>query len=154
MLVRIAMENDYEGIRRLASQVHELHVLNRPDVFNNVDSFQKDYFESLLKNENATILVADDDRQIMGFCIVIAKEPSRIPMMKSRRVACLESLCVDKEHRRAGIGKSLYNKALEMAKQQGFDTLELTVWSFNTKAIQFYEQMGMTPCSMKMEQRL
>ncbi len=40
------------------------------------------------------------------------------------------------------IGKALYQKTVEIAKQKELDYLWLGVWEHNPKAIQFYEKIG------------
>ena len=37
MKIREINENDFEEIKKLGIQVHELHIKNRPDVYNEMD---------------------------------------------------------------------------------------------------------------------
>lgn len=154
MKLRIISENDFNGIHDLVYQVHELHVNNRSDVYNAVDPFDKEYFQFLLKDEDTIALVSEIEQQIVGFCVVTLKQPSKNPIMKTRQVAFMECLCVDKQHRKCGIGRALFNKATTLSKQKGADVMELMVWSFNNTAIKFYENMGMSPRSIIMEKTL
>ncbi len=41
-----------------------------------------------------------------------------------------------------GLGKALFNQALQRAKEQSFRYIWLGVWEQNTKAISFYESQG------------
>ena len=77
MKLRIISENDFNGIHDLVYQVHELHVNNRSDVYNAVDPFDKEYFQFLLKDEDTIALVSEIEQQIVGFCVVTLKQPSK-----------------------------------------------------------------------------
>lgn len=154
MLNRKIIERDFERIHKLACQVHELHVANRPDIYNNIDSFDKAYFDFLMKDPNTISLVAEQEGEVIGFCVVTLKEASKNPLLKARRVALMEKLCVDKRYRNLGIGKGLFNEAKAAVQEKGYDTIELMVWSFNDSAIEFYKSIGMKPRSVIMEQKI
>lgn len=154
MLNRKIQEHDFEGIHKLVCQVHELHVANRPDIYNDIDAFDREYFDFLRKDPNTISLVTELEDKIVGFCIVTLRQPSKNPLLKARKVAYMEDLCVDKRHRNLGIGRTLFNEVKLTAKEKGYDVMELMVWSFNDTAIKFYESMGMKPRSMFMEQKL
>ena len=154
MLNRKIIERDFAGIHKLACQVHGLHVANRPDIYNNIDSFDRAYFDFLMKDPNTISLVAEQEGEVIGFCVVTLKEASKNPLLKARKVACMDKLCVDKRYRNLGIDKGLFNKARAAVQEKGYDTIELMVWSFNDSAIEFYKSMGMEPRSVIMEQKV
>ncbi len=151
MLIRMMAENDYDEIRKLVCQVHRLHVSNRADVYNDIDPLDKPSFNLLLKDTNTFILVAESDHNLVGFCEVSLKESSKNPLLKARRVAWIEDLCIDKNYRERGIGKALFYESKRLAKSKGFEVMELMVWSFNEAALNFYENVGMKPRSIIME---
>ena len=41
-----------------------------------------------------------------------------------------------------GVGKTLLHTAIKIAQAEGFQTLWLGVWEFNTRAIEFYHRQG------------
>jgi diamine N-acetyltransferase len=53
-----------------------------------------------------------------------------------------------------GLGRLMFEKAIEFTKKAGAVSLELGVWEFNETAIKFYEAMGMKTQARKMEIRL
>ena len=154
MKIREIHENDFEQIKKLVIQVHELHIKNRPDIYNEIDPLDKEYFEFIRKDEKTIALVSERESEIIGFCIVTLREPSKNPLMKSRQVAYMEELCVNQEDRKLGIGKSMHEEAKRLSKLRGADVMELMVWSFNSDAMDFYHAMGMTERSIIMEQKL
>lgn len=154
MIIRIISEKDYEGIKKLVFQVHKLHLENRPDAFNDVDPFDKTYFDFIVNDEKTIALVSEKDDDIIGFCLVTLRDPSENPILKVRNVAFVEDLCVDNQCRKMGIGKALMEEMERQCKARGADVIELTVWSFNGHAINFYENLGMLPRSITMEKHL
>jgi len=154
MMMRKISEKDYMGIKRLVFQVHKLHLENRPDVFNDVDPFEKPYFDSMEKDERTIAIVCENNAEIIGFCAATLPPPSMNPILKKRNVAFVENLCVDDQWRKAGIGKALMEEMERQCKSRGADVMELNVWSFNDNAIHFYERLGMSHRSMIMEKYL
>ncbi len=41
-----------------------------------------------------------------------------------------------------GVGRELYNHALKVAREHGYNQIWLGVWEHNLKAIQFYKKLG------------
>ncbi len=82
------------------------------------------------------------------------RESPEIPIFVRRRYAVIESVVVAEEHRRAGIGRGLVEKAHQWAVAEGADSIELNVWEFNQGAVEFYERLGYETASRKMSKRL
>jgi ribosomal protein S18 acetylase RimI-like enzyme len=154
MLIRKISEKDYDGIKKLVLQVHKLHLENCPDVYNDVDSFNKAYFDFLLKDEKTIALVSEKDTGIIGICIATLRNPSENSILKVQNVAFVEDLCVDEHYRKMGIGRALLEEMECQSKARGADVMELTVWSFNENAVNFYKTLGMSPRSITMEKHL
>jgi ribosomal protein S18 acetylase RimI-like enzyme len=56
----------------------------------------------------------------------------------------LEDLFVEREARRAGLGRALVTAAFERAERRGCARMELDVDEGNTGALAFYEKLGLT----------
>ncbi|SDJ62636.1 GNAT family N-acetyltransferase [Salimicrobium halophilum] len=54
----------------------------------------------------------------------------------------IERIYVRSRFQKQGLGKVLYNKALEIAKEQEKEKIWLGVWETNRNAISFYAKMG------------
>ena len=63
----------------------------------------------------------------------------------------INDMCVNEKARGKNIGRQLVNRAKDYAREIGAIRLELTVWGFNKNARQFYEQIGMTERTIRME---
>ena len=154
MQIRPMRAEDFDSVKEIVQQVHTLHLHNRPDIYNAVDPLDKKYFDFLLSDENTLTLVAQAEGKAVGLCVVTLRAPSENPIIKARKVAYMEDLCVEERYRRCGIGKKLFCEMRTLAQQKGAQALELMVWSFNKAAIRFYESVGLTPRSIMMEEKL
>ena len=150
-MIREMNLNDYEDVRILVKQIHELHLSNRPDIYNDGESFPKEYFEKVLNDANNLNYVYIENKKIVGVLIVAIQHTNPLPIIKPRTFYFIENIVVDKNHRRKGIAKKLFSYLTLKAKENNIDSIELNVWSFNTEAIKFYESMGMNIKNIRME---
>lgn len=153
-MIRKIVEKDYEELKKLVYQVHELHFRNRPDIYNDVNPLPLEYFNEILNDKAALNYVYVENNKICGLLMAIKKCDRAIPILKQRTIYYIEDIVVDKECRRKGIGKKLYNYLKEQASKENIDAIELNVWSFNESAIKFYESLGMSVKNLKLEQIL
>ena len=145
-------EKDYEQVDKLMKQVHELHVMNRPDLYVPLEHpYSKSEFVKMIEDKNVVAIIAEEDDEALGICIVTMRTKT---CMVEKCTAYMEDLCVEKEHRGKGIGKSLFYKALEFSRQRGAERLDLMVWAFNEDAMRFYESLGMKPQRFIYEKKL
>ena len=153
-MIRKIAEKDYEELKKLVYQVHELHCSNRPDIYNDGNRLPLEYFNELLNDTNAFNYVYVEDDKIYGLLMATKKNNRAIPIVKQRTTYFIEVIVVDKNSRRKGIGKKLYYFLKEKASEENVDAIELNVWGFNESAIKFYESLGMSVKNMKLEQLL
>lgn len=150
-MIREMNLNDYEDVRILVRQIHELHLSNRPDIYNDGESFPKEYFEKVLSDANNLNYVYVESKKIVGVLNASLQYTNSLPIIKPRTYYFIENIVVDKNHRRKGIAKKLFSYLTLKAKENNIDSIELNVWSFNTEAIKFYESMGMNIKNIRME---
>lgn len=152
--VREAKMEDYDRINCLAKEVHSLHIINRPDIYQDADKpIDYNYFEILIDNSNAKIylLENDVDKDLIGYIILEEIETHRRSILRERKIVFINDLCVKEEYKGMGIGRLLFEKAVSYGREIGVDSLELGVWEFNEDAIKFYESMGMSTKDRRME---
>lgn len=155
ILLRDFTFDDFESINILMNQVHKLHLENRPDIYVEIDSpLSENDFKNIVRDENSIAILVENNGEILGFCIVTIRQPSKNPVLVPRRIAYMEDLCVRQDCQNKGIGKQLYCEVLNRIKKFDVDSLELMVWSFNEGAIGFYKNMGMTAKNYIMEIKL
>jgi ribosomal protein S18 acetylase RimI-like enzyme len=62
--------------------------------------------------------------------------------MQNENTLEIERIYVLKEFHGKKVGQTLYNKAIELAKEKSVDYVWLGVWEHNPRAIRFYEKNG------------
>jgi len=155
MIIRQAVLSDVDGLVRLLQQIAKLHHKGRPDLFKpNSQKFSAEEVEKILGDKDFRVFVAADDKNcILGYCFCKLRTSSH-PVLHTYTALYIEDFCVDESLRGQGIGKKLFDAALEYGKAQGVYNIELNVWNFNQGAVKFYESLGFSSRSMVMERIL
>lgn len=154
IIIRKAKIEDFQRVHELAMQVHKLHVKERGDIYKDADPLKFEEFIEDLSNESNIYLVAELENKIIGICFSHIKEMTEKSIMKARRILYIDDLCIDETMQRKGIGRKMYNQIVQVAKKRNVDSVELLVWGFNKKAINFYKNMGMNVKNIRFEQRI
>lgn len=142
MIIRNIELEDFEKVNLVMREVHALHVKKRPDLYKDVDEpYPRDQFISDIQNENMITVLAEENNEILGICMVSFREQT---CMVKKRTAYMDVLCVSEPYRRRGIGTSLFLYVQEATKMKGAERLDLMVWGFNERAYTFYEKLGMS----------
>ena len=94
-------------------------------------------FQRIIESDSAQILIAEDENgEILGtMTLIIFQIPTGIR-------AWIEDVVVDSSARGKGIGKKLNLAALELAKQAGAKTVDLTSRPARQEANQLYRSIG------------
>lgn len=150
--IRRSQQHDYDALIPLFRQVHEFHVLMRPDVYKeNETPVERGFFENQLINDKQHIFVACIDTDIAGVIVTKEEEVLENTFVKARTVLLIQSLCVAEIHRNKGIGKKLTEYVFDLGRSLKVDSIELGVLDENTAAIEFYQRVGMKTKSRRME---
>jgi ribosomal protein S18 acetylase RimI-like enzyme len=142
--IREANLQDYEELCEVIAEADDLHREAIPRMFRAPEgpARPKEYVRSIITNENAILMVAQSEEEIVGLVKVDVRQAPDIPLMVPRRYATIGTLVVRRRYRRLGVGRALMEAAQRWAQGQGASEVELTVWEFNTAAIDFYEELG------------
>lgn len=155
MIIRKAKLTDIDRLSELLYEVHKLHARYRPDVFKKrKQKYTKKDLETVLTNELTPVWVAEEKRQVVGYIFCIYEEIKDHKSMTDRKTLYIDDLCVDKEFRKKGIGRQLYNYAKMIGRTNGCYDITLNVWNLNPGAIAFYEKLGLKPMKIYMEEIL
>jgi ribosomal protein S18 acetylase RimI-like enzyme len=100
--------------------------------------------------------VAEADKRILGFVIGRESSPPAeiLDKWKSRKVASIDALAVDEDHRRRGIAASLLTVLFGVFKQKEIDLVTLSVPVVEKAAIMLYGKMGFEPRAQFLWKRL
>jgi RimJ/RimL family protein N-acetyltransferase len=97
---------------------------------------ERRYIRAVRRHPDAAVLVAEEEGEIVGRLSV-----ARDPHPASAHVADL-GLMVDASRRRRGVGRALLDGAVEWARANGVEKLELHVFPWNEPALRLYESYG------------
>lgn len=97
-------------------------------------------FEDDLKDRHRHLLVARNSVGLMGYALLDLRAQ---PVSNSSGTAEINTLYVRRHHQRLGLGKKLFDRAVQLAADAGQPKLFLTVYEKNAPAIAFYEAQGM-----------
>lgn len=152
MIIRRAVETDIPFLNELLIQVCSVHSEGRPDLFK---KGAKKYTDSelidLLSDQNRPVFVAEKEGIVVGYCFC-ELQPRKGNIFHDKTTLYIDDLCVDESCRRQGVGEKLYRHAVEFAREKGCYDITLNVWSLNSKAIAFYQKMGLKPLKIYMEE--
>lgn len=96
------------------------------------DEKTRENFDYVLNDKNYLFLVAESNKQMMGY----------IGVSISFESSDLLTICVDKSYRGKGIAKSLVFSMIEILKGKNVEHILLEVNENNTNAIKLYEKIG------------
>lgn len=155
MEIRRAKPEDSESIKKLLSQVLEVHYMGRPDLFR-ADSrkYTDSELEELMTEDDRPIFVAVIGTEVVGYAFCIMREQRNSNIMNDVKTLYIDDLCVAEGLRGQKIGSALFEYVREYAVKNGCYNLTLNVWACNSAAMRFYEKCGLKPQKTEMEEIL
>lgn len=139
-MLELARESDWEAIRRLSVQIHDLHAAWRPDIyFHCEEPYPKEKF--LEDVANRLVFVSKQNNEIAGYVVLSVLQKGG-PGTHSQKLLRLDSICVDENYRGQGIGKAMVADVRALARAFGCGEVLLGVHPENGRALAFYQKCG------------
>jgi GNAT superfamily N-acetyltransferase len=150
--IRRATENKYEAMNVLLEEIDAYHREALPHVFRKPDgpARTREFMATALADENAVIFLAENHDQIIGLLYAYVRSIPDIPIRIPCRAGEIDMIVVAEKYRRHGVGKALMETAHQWAGQMKLDRLELSVWTFNQGAQDFYLELDYKPAFIRM----
>lgn len=141
VLIRRATIEDLYAIQSLSFALFEYEktYTNEYDLAWSHSADGKKYFTKRLKSRSMFILLAQVDKQIVGYVAVCI---ARISERFYNPIAEIENLCVDPLYRGKGVGTMLMQEISNIVKKRGVKRLKVIVLSNNNPALRFYRNNG------------
>jgi ribosomal protein S18 acetylase RimI-like enzyme len=105
-----------------------------------IENFSAAALINEIQNPNSEFYFAINENDIIGYLKLNFGQSQT--ELKDATAAEIERIYVLNEYHGKSIGKLLYEKALEIAKDRGVNYIWLGVWEENPRAIRFYEKCG------------
>ncbi|HOO31850.1 MAG TPA: GNAT family N-acetyltransferase [Thermotogota bacterium] len=97
--------------------------------------------DALLKAEKLNLLMARDGEQPIGYCIATVEG----------KKGDIESLYLEKEYRKYGIGNELMKRSIEWIKANNPEEISVTVAAGNEEVLDFYRRFGFEISTLKLK---
>ena len=141
MEIEKAKLEQLEIINKIGVQCHNLHVNWRKDIFRKTNNIiTEERLKLLIDTEK--ILVAVENGIVQGFMILDEKVRLGRELLVDKKYLVIDTIAIDVNFRRKGIGTKLLEYAEMIALKEGFTDLYLTVNEENTAGINNYEKFG------------
>ena len=150
--IRKACLEDYKSLCTVYDELDSLYLQNHPELFKKplISSRDESDIKNLIEDPNRVLFVAEYNSEIIGFADCFIAKAIDHPVIKERKWVQLDNIAVKNEYQNKKIGNLLLEKVKEWAKEKNINRIELTVYSFNTNTITFYEKKGFNEISKKM----
>lgn len=143
-LIRNAKLSDYSEIAKLDKLLNSDHMSQRSDIIRQDISFiTLEQFSTFMSSNNKIIIVAEINGEIIGFLLAKRCNYHNHAAIRNMSVIEIEKIYVNPLHRHMRVGTALFTKMVDIAKSCSIKKIELTVWSWNKDAIEFYHKLGL-----------
>lgn len=148
--IRNAITNDYGSVIKIISQVQDMHVEWRPDIYKYNDNLiTKEEFEKIVEN-NTFFVAENENKKIVGVLEIIFRHIES-PAHVTRDVIFIDTMAVDEKYRGLGVGHKMFEFLKMMKIEKNMDGIELQVNARNRAAYEMYKKYGFTEKSINME---
>jgi ribosomal protein S18 acetylase RimI-like enzyme len=110
------------------------------------EKIMRRFLADLSSSSHSCLLVAERDREVIGFLSGELREGS--PAFEPKTWAAVEDVYVVPDHRSSGVGRALFEEYQKWAREKGTDGISLQVAADNTRARKFYEELGFREVSV------
>lgn len=148
-MLQLAVPADWEAVKRLSVQIHDLHAQWRPDIYYHSDEpLPYDCFCDLIRDR--MIYVAKVDGIVAGY-VTLSISNKGGEGTHPKKVMRIDSICVDEAVRGHGIGTQMVEDARALCVAFGCQSLILGVHPENNRAVDFYQKCGFRIRTFNME---
>ena len=140
--IRPGRRSDAAAAARLWVRSAEEHTLYDPVYATAPDAekVMRRFLADLSGSSHSCLFVAEIDGEVIGFLSGDLREGS--PAFKPKTWAAIEDIYVVPAYRSLGIGRALFERCSEWARERGADGVSLQVAAGNLRARKFYERLG------------
>jgi len=149
MTIRLARKDEVKILQNLNDEVFVDNHKYDPDL--KMDWAQSEtgrkYFTEALNNPEAICLIVEEDNKPIGYLVAAPKDFG----YRLSKYIEIENMGVSPNFRSKGVGIQLVNKCLEIAKERDYQKVYVNAYFENTRAIAFYEKIGLKKIDISLE---
>ena len=150
--IRKACISDFNQINELFWQSDLFHHNNESYIYEKTDEGHrtKEYFESIICEENSIFIVLVIETKIIGFLYAYEEIRGKLPFHKKRKYMVLDNIVINEKYQNMGYGQKLMNYFVKYSREKQYKDIVLNVFCFNKNAIKLYENNGFEKLSQNM----
>lgn len=153
-VVRKALAEDLKEVQRLNHALFLWDLPNDPALDTNWPYQQdgEDYFMKRISEETGVCFVAEADGKLVGY---VTGHVNKAVDSGDTLLRCeLDNIFVEDNVRGKGVGHQLIAELDRWCRQKGAESMFVSAYSGNVKAIEFYKKYGFEPYAIKLERKL
>ena len=116
------------------------------------NKFLKQFILRTIRSKNGLVLIAEFDKKIAGYLIIIVKK--NIPIFKLEKLAEITDLYIKEEFRGKGISNKLRDEVLKWCRIKKISSITLDLLPENIHAKRIYEKWGFNEFLIEMRIRI
>ena len=151
-MLELAQGSEWEAVRRLSVQIHDLHVGWRPDLYyHSEEPFPKEAFLEGIRDR--MVYVAKLRETVVGYVVLTVMRKGGPGTVECKALR-LDSICVEEAARGQGIGKAMIMDVRALAQVFGCREVVLGVHPETDAAVAFYQKCGFPIRTINMQMRV
>ena len=141
--IRHAGVDDFAAIRRQYALVQDAHAAHMPGMFRPMveQDFPIEHYLGYLK-DNYLLLIAELEGGAVGSLLASSRQVEGRDGYLPCRNVFIWYVVTEPAMRGRGIARALIGAVAEWAAEKEADRIDLSVWSFNTDALELYRKLG------------
>lgn len=153
MTIRRAAVEDANLLATLNESVQRLHGQGRPDLFRmpGHDEELTIWYRDTIEQVDNHVFIAEAAGVAVGFMVARILHRPQNAFALAQKSLFVDQLCVVDGQQGKGFGSRLMEAAYALAQEEGIQRVMLDVWSFNGKALEFYEKQGFGIYNLRLE---
>ena len=151
-MLELARESDWEAVKALSVQIHDLHAAWRPDIYYSCNEpYPKpDFLQDIAQRR---VYVAKVQGQVLGYVILSILQKGGPGTVECHQLR-VDVICVDSAARGQGIGRQMVADVRALARAFGCRELVLSVHPENDGAVAFYQKCGLFIRTIGMDMKI
>lgn len=156
MVIRRALDTDYQSVSVLFHQSDNYHSDNEPYIYvkTETDFRTKEYITELITNPQSLFLVLEVNQVVIGFLYAYPEEKGGLPIHNKRKILVIDNICISTDDQNKGYGQKLLEFVINEARELQYSDITLNVYLFNCHAISLYSTLGFKPVTQDMMLKL
>jgi len=140
--LRRARPEDIESVAVLWVEMMREHAERDPRFAftDDAETAYAEYARGMLENPDTALFLAEEEGRTIGYILALVLDNP--PVFCLKRYGFIGEMVVNRAHRRAGVGRMLWERANRWFKRKGVSVVQLNVSGVNREGKAFWKSVG------------